>query len=63
MFILQYFYVLLNAEQDLLLVNNESGEVVYDGMMGNIPDDYDDCEVTNFGITGSGMIFFEIEVI
>jgi len=62
MFILQYFYVLLDADKDLMLVDNSDGEVIYDGMMGAIPDEFDDCEVTDFGITGMGELFFELEV-
>lgn len=62
MFTLSKFFPLLEDHKNVMIVDNRSGEVLYDGMAAYIPDEYDDCKVSDFGIHSSGAFSFDIKV-
>jgi len=55
------FYELINRNANVTLTNPKLDTTYFEGKMKDIPNDYDDWNVTDFCMSNTGDLFFEIK--
>ena len=59
---LDKFYGLISRGANVTLTNPYLDATYYEGTVKNIPDEFDDCEVTDFAVSNDGDFLFKIIV-
>ncbi len=57
---LYQFYDLIQRTANVTLADAKLEKTFYDGTMKEIPDGFDDCEVTDFCVSNDGDFLFKI---
>lgn len=58
---LKKFYNLVSGYANIRLVSEDGKTEYYCGRLRGIPDEYDECEVTNFTMSNDGTIAFTLK--
>lgn len=58
---LKKFYDLVSGYANIRLVSEDGSTAYHCGILRNIPDEYDECEVTNFIMSSDGIITFMLK--
>lgn len=59
---LNKFYDLINRNANVTLTNPHLDSVYFEGKVKDIPNDFDDCEVTDFAMSNGGNFIFRLSV-
>lgn len=59
---LEKFYDLISRNANVTLTNHHLDSVYFEGKVKDIPDDFNDCEVTDFAVSNDGDFLFRLSV-
>ena len=59
---LDKFYGLISRDAHVTLANPHLDAVYFEGSLKNVPDEFDECEVTDFAVSDEGDFLFKLSV-